>query len=259
MSDIDKLKILYDKSSKHSNYQILSEKLSALVGGDIRVKSRNEKERLDYILKNVDVEGKYIVDIGGNTGFFSFELIAKGARHVYYFEGNTAHADFVNLASNVLGISSRISVANEYVSFDGEFDGFDPDMILLLNVLHHLGDDYGDRTLTIEMARKNILRQLNSLANKTPILIFQLGFNWKGDKNHCLFTKGTKDEMIDFVSSGVRSYWDVLKIGIAEKVDGEIVYNPVNDKNIERDDSLGEFLNRPVFILKSKILEKRMG
>ena len=253
MDKINKLKTLYAQDSKHSNYQVLSKRLSSLIGSNIEVKSRHEKERLNFILENLEVKDKTIIDIGGNTGYFTFELIENGAKHVDYIEGNKAHSDFVKLASEVLGISGKIHVLNKYLNFENELNGKHYDIALLLNVLHHLGDDYGNKELTIDIAKKNIITQINHFADKTSILVFQLGFNWKGNRNHCLFENGTKTELIDFVFEGTNEYWDILKIGIAEKCDNdEIQYNPPNEDNIHRNDTLGEFLNRPIFIFKSK-------
>lgn len=252
MDNITKLKILYAKGSKHSNYQILSRRLSLLLGDGIKVQSRFENERLWFILENIDIKDKAIIDIGGNTGFFSFELIENEAKTIDYFEGNATHADFVKLASIVLDVSDKIQVKNKYLNFINELDGNYYDLTLLLNVLHHLGDDFGDKKFTIDDAKKNIITQLNYFADKTSLLVFQLGFNWKGDPRHCLFENGTKRELIDFILGGTKEYWDLLKIGIAEKHEEEIRYFTVNNLNIERNDSLGEFLNRPLFILKSK-------
>lgn len=252
MDKIAELKSLYEKGSKHSNYQVLSNRLSLLMSDDIEVQSRYESERLNFILENLAIKGKTIIDIGGNTGYFTFELIDAGAKHVDYFEGNKAHADFVELASNVLDISNKIQVENKYLNFNNELDSSYYDITLLLNVLHHLGDDYGDEEITLDKAKKNIIPQLNYFAAKTSFLIFQLGFNWKGNRDQSLFEHGTKKELIDFVIAGIYQHWEILKIGIAEKHNGIVSYNVVNRKNIERNDSLGEFLNRPLFILKSQ-------
>lgn len=252
MNNIDKLKSLYAKNSKHSNYQVLSTRLVSIIGNDIKIKSRYENERLAFILKNLEVQNRTILDIGGNTGFFTFEFIEKGAAHVDYYEGNKTHAEFVQLASDILGISENINIIDKYFDFEDELNNKHYDITLLLNILHHIGDDYGDKNLSIDNAKINIINQLNSLAKKTLFLIFQLGYNWKGNRNHCLFRYGTKKELIDFISNGIKDFWVIQAIGIAEKENNKIIYNTLNSKNIERTDSLGEFLNRPLFILKSK-------
>jgi SAM-dependent methyltransferase len=242
---------LYAQSSKHSNYQVLPKKLAEIIRQqDIKVTSRYERERFKYITDNIDFGKSEVLDIGGNTGFFTFELIEHGAKHIHYYDGNPVHSTFVQLAANILNYENRIKVTNQFYSFDNKLNQ-NYDIILLLNVLHHLGDDYGDRSITIERAKNLILAQLNSIAVNTSLLVFQLGFNWKGDRNLGLFPNGTKGEMIKFISNGTQHFWKIMKIGIAERVNQQIIYSDLNDNNSERNDSLGEFLNRPVFIMTS--------
>jgi SAM-dependent methyltransferase len=252
LDKINKLKILYAQSSKHSNYQILSSRLSAIIGDNLEVKSRHEVERLNFILENLNIKEKNVADIGGNTGFFSFELIERGVKHVDYFEGNKIHSNFVKLAASLLGLTDRIKVTNKYINFENELEEKKYDITLLLNVLHHLGDDYGNRSITIEEVKQHILKQLNSLAVKTSFLVFQLGFNWKGDITLGLFANGTKREMIQFISEGTKDYWEILNIGIPDLLNGTVIYYQGRKYNIDRNDSVGEFLNRPLFIIKSK-------
>lgn len=242
---------LYQKTSKHSNYQILPERLKHLLPENlIFVKSRNENERLDYIYSKLNIKGLSIADIGGNTGFFSFELLEKGAKQVSYYEGNTEHAQFVSCAAQSLGLAENLNVNNEYIDFkDLHIPKFD--CILLLNVLHHIGDDYGDKNLQGKDVQKTILSALIKLSKQTKYLIFQVGFNWKGNRDLPIFNAGTKSEIIALISS-LNEYYDILSTGIATKSGKDIVYKDVADDNLERDDSLGEFLNRPLFILQSK-------
>ena len=252
MTDIEQLIALYAKNSKHSNYQILSNKLSNIIDKkDITVFSRYEKERLEYILKNINITDKTILDIGGNSGFFSFEMIEAGAKHVLYYEGNNEHSEFVKLSAKILKVNDKVSIFSQYYSFNDELID-KVDITLLLNVLHHIGDDYGSKELALKNAKEEIIKQMNSFANKTSILVFQLGFNWKGNRNIGLFEKGTKEEMIEFVKQETQQNWEIIKIGVAQKKSGKIIYEDLDNKNIQRDDSLGEFLNRPLFILKPR-------
>jgi len=249
---IEKLKQLYANRSKHSNYQILSSRLRAILPPEeTEVKSRFEQERLDVILNVLDVKDKSILDIGGNTGFFSLELLDHGAKKLHLYEGNKEHAEFVKLASEVLQVEDRIKITNAYLNFDQELQE-KYDIILLLNVLHHVGDDYGDNKLKVDEAKSKMINQLNSLQNKAETVVFQLGFNWKGNPKLGLFDGGTKKELIDFIQEGVKDSYRITNIFIAENKEGEIVYKELNDNNIKRDDSMGEFLNRPLFILKRK-------
>ena len=254
--NINKLIQLYSKESKHSGYQILPERLSRVLPQEyISIKSKYEKERLHYILDKVDIENKVILDIGGNTGYFTFELIDNGAKHVHYYEGNQAHSEFVNISSKILDIEDKIRITSEYFDFEN-LSSNRYDIALVLNILHHLGDDFGDANLNIEEAKKDIIKQMNNMANISEIMIFQMGFNWKGNRYTCLFENGTKGEMIEFIEKGTSNYWDILKIGVPEKIRGKIIYMDINDENVKRRDELGEFLNRPILIMKSKIFNK---
>ena len=203
-NDIDLLKETYYEESKHSNYQILPNRLKEVIGDiSINAKKTFENERLKYILENLDVQNKKILDIGGNTGFFSFELLDLGAKNVEFYEGNRSHSEFVKLSSKLLKVDDRIVIKNKYFDFSEcqKVIGHKYDIVLLLNVLHHIGDDYQNDILTIEKAKENIIKQLNMFAQITDRMIFQLGFNWKGNDKLGLFKEGTKkrnDRLCDF-------------------------------------------------------------
>lgn len=253
MKKKDNLKDLYNKLSKHSNYQILPSNLNYLLSSDeIYIKSRYEMERLEFIVNNITTYNQSFMDIGGNTGYFTFELINRGAKTIHFFEGNQAHAEFVKLAMKELNLEDKVTVFSKYFDFDRSSGYRKVDIILLLNVLHHIGDDFGDKSLTIKNAKLKIIEHINTLAYWTETLVLQLGFNWKGNPQFSLFKNGTKSEMINFVSQGTCKSWEVKAIGIPEEKDGLIKYTYLNDKNIDRDNSLGEFLNRPIFILEKK-------
>jgi len=253
MQNKNKLLALYHETSKHSNYQILASPLEKYIGGEsINVTSRNEKERLKYFVDNVKLQGEKVLDVGGNTGYFSFELLNNGASYVSYYEGNKAHALFVSEAAKVLNVEGKIDIHNEYYLFDDTAKE-KYDVIFLLNVLHHVGDDYGDEALSKEKALEIIAKSLQNLASKTDTLVFQLGFNWKGNRALTLFKNGTKADLIAFVRDAVNNFFEITSIGIAEKTLGCVVYNSLNDININRDDKLGEFLNRPIFIMRAVI------
>lgn len=247
-SKLLKLITLYNETSKHSNYQILPSDLkNVLPMNELEIHSRYEEERLRYIIRNVDIKDKSFCDIGANCGFFSFEMIKNGACKGELYEGNQAHAEFLRIAAEYLNLENKIKVYNQYYSFCNDKKYYD--FVLLLNVLHHVGDDYG-KSGTINDAKNNILCSINAMANVTDILVLQLGYNWMGDRQRCLFETGTKREMIEWLRSGVADVWSVQKIGVAEGNRTTAVYNDINIYNIERNDELGEFLNRPIFILK---------
>ncbi|SHK51979.1 class I SAM-dependent methyltransferase [Desulforamulus aeronauticus] len=242
---------LYMKSSKHSNYQILASNFQKLFNNEsLIIDSRYEQERLDYILSKTKIKDKRILDIGGNSGYFTFEAINNGAKEVDYYDGNKWHAKFVELGTKIFGLGNKINVYNKYYVYGNKDKKYD--VVFFLNVLHHLGDDYGDKSLSLEKAKQFMIQQLNNLAQITDILILQMGFNWCGNRKCCLFKKGTKGEMLNYIKENTSKKWILLDVGIAEEDNGKIQYNNVNMENIERNDKLGEFLNRPIIILKSR-------
>lgn len=251
MNTIEQLSKLYMESSKHSNYQVLPSELRKILPQEQLVTiSRQEYERLEYICSKIGFEGKNVLDIGGNTGFFTMEAIKAGAKHVDYYEGNKTHAEFVTISAKVLDCEQKITVFPEYYLFDPDKKVYD--IVLCLNVVHHLGDDFGAGK-DIQSARNKMLRCINSLASITDIMVFQMGFNWCGNTNCCLFENGTKKEMEDFLQKGTKDFWEINKIGIAESNNGVIEYKDMDEHNNMRIDSFGEFLNRPLFIMQSKV------
>ena len=97
-----------------------------------------------------------------------------------------------------------------------------------------------------------MIRCINQLSYVTEYLVLQIGFNWCGKKDSGLFNMGTKKEMEQFIQSETKDKWNILNIGIAEKNNNGICYNNMTVENNNRNDELGEFLNRPVFIMQAK-------
>lgn len=249
--DVKRLRALCLAKSKHSSYQIIHPIILKSIGlENVNVSGKSEIARQRYFEKVLDYRKATVLDIGANTGYFSFSAVDCGATLVNCYEGNTAHAEFLRSASNLLGLENRIRVFDNYFSFDGNA-GEVCDIAFCLNVLHHLGDDFGDQLMNLDEAKKTMITSLNNLAGIAKTVVLQMGFNWKGRRESPLFKTGTKGELIDYVSCATRGVWDIAYIGIAEKQGNCIVYNELTGTNIWRNDSLGEFLNRPIFILKS--------
>lgn len=251
--NLAKLKHLFSETArtrKHSAYQLLADPVAELLGDvDVKIRHKNEVERLTYIKAKVGFLNCNVLDIGCNTGFFLFESLRAGATRAMGYEGSVEHAVFVQEAASLLNMENVLEVRPQYFDFESMPGRFD--VALLLNVLHHVGDDYGDPSIGIDQARASILRQLNRMSRISGRLVFQLGFNWRGDPDRCLFLHGTKAEMIDFIREGTSGYWNIDAIGVAVRQGDEISYRDVNEQSIQRDDSLGEFLNRPIFIMSS--------
>jgi len=244
---------LYKETGKHSKYQILPRRLREKLEFNAETTLNHyEQERLNYMLQNLDVRDKTLVDVGGNTGFFSLELLEQDVRQVDFYEGKKGHCAFVKIAAEILGYDQRMNVHPQYLEFDQDVETIHTDIMLLLNVLHHIGDDFGDPQLTKEASLQKISQVLQRLSYQAKTLVFQVGFCWHGNRNTVLFDQGTKQQVIDFVREATASYWTIEQIGIAWPTANGIEYQAPNSENLARRDDLREFLNRPLFILKSE-------
>ncbi len=242
------LRALYRRDSKHSSYQQVHPMVAPLLGAAPDLPAgKLEAQRQQFFARHVDYAGAHVLDIGANTGYFSFAAVQAGAAAVQAYEGNAAHAEFIRSAAAQLGVADRLHVHPRYFSFAP--GGERHDIGLCLNVLHHLGDDFGDRTLTIEQARRCMVESLRTMADGVATLILQIGFNWKGDVRYPLFAGGEKAALVDFVHQGAAGTWSVAAIAVPDAATG--VYEALSSRNLARNDAIGEFRNRPVFVLRS--------
>ena len=66
------LRRLMEMRSKHSDYQILHPHLCTLLGDQAQPVGKHEAQRQRYMAKHLPLSGLSVLDIGANTGYFSF-------------------------------------------------------------------------------------------------------------------------------------------------------------------------------------------
>lgn len=238
---------LLDARSKHSTYQEIHPDLMQLLNFPNLPIGRRESARWQYMVGHIDWKDRQVLDIGANTGYFSMAAAKANASLIVAVEGNAEHAEFLRLASHLMNYQSRLRVEHRYFDFEAKGDVFN--IVLCLNVLHHLGDDFGDRHLSIEQAKHSMTQQIQQLSNRGRYCWFQLGFNWKGDRHTPLFHNGHKSELIDFVHQACGNCWTIEHIAIFNPATQS--YERAKEDLMNRFDEVGEFLNRPLFLLKS--------
>jgi SAM-dependent methyltransferase len=246
------LKTLYQHRSKHAHYQLVHPMVAALLGDTSDLPAgKLEVERQAYFDRALPLLGARVLDIGCNTGYFSFGALHGGAQHVTCYEGNPEHAAFVAHCAEMAGVADRMTVHSRYFDFLAPVEET-YDLTYCLNVLHHLGDDFGDRSLGVDAAKAQMLQSLRNMAAMTRVLVLQLGFNWKGDVRCPLFEGGEKAALIDFVAHGVGDSWTIEEVTVPHPVTR--AYEPISEDNLPRNNQIGEFMNRPLFKLRSRVL-----
>lgn len=255
MSHAERLRFLYSTISKHSNYQSIHPIVSdAFPELRCDIRGKLDRQRFECAASCVRLSEATICDIGANSGYFSIAAVRAGAKLVTSYEPNSHHAEFLRISASALGLEERIVVKCEL---------FDPnaamkansryDVGLFLNVLHHLGDDFGPKRFGIEAAKREMLSLLARMAGVFDVLVFQIGFNWKGDRRYPIFERGTKSEVSEFVNA-VSDSWDTQSAwSYSPEIDR---YLPLEGPQMSRIDEIGEFANRPLYILKSRILPR---
>jgi hypothetical protein len=247
---IRKLASLLCAQSKHCSYQELHPWVRYVLGDQHSPPGKQESQRWEYMATVLDFKGLTVLDIGANCGYFSLAAIEKGAAIVHAFEGNQVHAEFIREIASLLNIAPKLIVSSEYYEFSHQNSQV-ADIALCLNVLHHLGDDYGGPSGTRHGAKNKIGEQLCRLASRADYCWLQLGFNWKGDPSQPLFTNGLKAEMIEFVRESCCDAWQIEDIAIYDPVNH--CYKPASAELFECFYLAGEFLNRPLILLRSML------
>ncbi|HET7775671.1 MAG TPA: DUF1698 domain-containing protein, partial [Azospira sp.] len=181
----ESLLALWHSAGKHGVYQQLPQFLSDDFGGiqaPIDERWRGDRSRLEYLRTRVQFSDLHVVDIGANTGFFSLTLAHDDGATVTAVEPDPANRDFLKAVGQHYGLA-KLSVSDAPVTLDTVANLPQSDLVLLLNVLHHAGDDFDGNYVASPAALQDYMGDyLGRLAKTTKRMIFQLGYNWCGNK-----------------------------------------------------------------------------
>ncbi len=215
------LKERYAELSKHAHYQTVPEVLAEKLGIQFEVNEewRGDRPRypliLDYARKH---QVRKILDVGANTGFFSLSLAADiEDAAITACELNKTHAEIIQLFTE-LGGYANISVTDRPADLKN-VDSFGLfDLALHLNILHHAGHDFDrehvpDRDAFMAYA----VDYLTRFGTTTRRMVFQMGYNWGGDKTVPLVGRDDQAGKIKFtVELLQRSGWDIEQVALAK-------------------------------------------
>ena len=267
----ERLSNLYGNNSKHSHYQNIPEFVKESIGysESINEEWRGDTARYKYILREVqDLKPKSICDIGANTGFFSLSLAHKFPEmKVTAFEGNPNHVEFMGLVKEAFSLKN-IKIENCYIDYEGIKHLGQYDMLLNLNVLHHAGADFDENKTSYENVDAYLIQYLKRLITKAKKVVFQMGYNWGGDKSkpivelqndlgkikytHELFAQsGWKvQEIAHIVRNGTLEYKNYPEPFIQSLCTGERSEEAADVVNSQQLNMFSEFYRRPIFILQ---------
>ena len=222
MNLCEELKNRYADGSKHANYQNLPEFVKQEIDFDVNIDEswRGDTARYRYISARLALkEGEVIGDIGANTGFFTLSLARRqpGARFLAY-EINPRHVEFIHLVKRHFGMSN-VEVREKGVSLDAIDTLERHDLLLNFNVLHHAGVDFDQGMIASpDRFMDYAVRYLAALGRKTSSMLFQMGYNWGGDKTRPIVElQDDWAKMLFSVRCFLQSGWQVDTIALCRK------------------------------------------
>lgn len=282
MEKIQKLIGLINENGKHSSYQQLPSDVrnnySKVLSEVNWSPSRLDIPRLNWIvdvMKSIKVGT--ITDIGANSGFFSVELRNAFDASCISYEPHLPHAKAIGLIKEICAINDfQLAVKNAGVSLNDVRELNNSDLLVFLNVLHHAGDDFdSDKVKTIKDWKTYSSKYLEQLTGKFKYMFFQLGNAWMGSGVKLFDDRTCFSETINLLEN---SGWKVECAGLIENFIGNPKYNTYfrNSNSNQGFENLNEiygarklkrycsnklflnvdykFLNRPLYLCKSKVL-----
>lgn len=215
---IRELMVLLRQNAKHSAYQMLPDCLG-VVGTDLAQGvgfKRQDDKRYNWLASKLTNLSGTVVDIGANLGYFTFQLLKDYSVDVIAYEPYEPHARVISIIRELCGYKeTRLRVMNQGVGLR-EIDLLpESNLLLLLNVIQHAGEDYdADLVRTVDEWRNYAISYLAKLRDKTDMLFFQMGYTWLGhDAKLC-----SDDEIIDFTAKLLTDAgWTIKHCGVISK------------------------------------------
>jgi hypothetical protein len=276
MDVIERLKTLYAAGNKHDNYQNLPGFVQERLGFNVIIDEnwRGDTARFNFFQSELNfLPGESATDIGANTGFFTLSLAHHFPKAKFIAcEINPDHVEFIR------EIASHFNMTNvEAIELAVDMKGIEQlpvtNHMLHFNVLHHAGVDFDKGTIPDENNFFDYsVSYLSALKRKTKNLVFQMGYNWGGNKLKPIVPLVEDARKLTYtIQLFQRSGWSVNDIAHCSRTQGMLAYQkmPMNilddlksaaaaDHDVEEEsvqylsglglENLSEFYRRPIFI-----------
>jgi hypothetical protein len=256
-----KLHSLYGDNSKHSVYQNIPGfvKKELDYNEEINEDWRGDTARYRFLMDNVDFQYKVVGDFGANTGFFSLSLAFEfqNASFIAY-EMNPNHVDFMESIKRYFDLGNFV-VEKKNLNLSGIEDIIQHDILLNFNVLHHAGVDFDKDIIHDEYAFRHYAEKyLAKLKTKTRMMVFQMGFNWGGNKKRPIVSRDSPDRFITYLKDlCLKSGWSIDKIFVHDFETKEYENVPVKDEHSQdKPNGCGPTIERPSFMKNSEFFRR---
>lgn len=209
--DLDKLNELLITKSKHGNYEMLPPALLKVEPALSTYSSSNrlDQQRYDWFSNKINLEGKNLLDIGANIGYFSLRLATEHNTVVPAYEPFEPHSRCIELSKRILNLTDdEFTVLNEGISLEKMSTLKRVDIILFLNVIQHAREDYdAERVQCLADWREYAVQYLSKLKEVGEYLVFQMGYTWLGHKDKLCKDKDILDYAVKLL---LDSGWSII-------------------------------------------------
>ena len=195
-----------------------------------------------------------VLDIGANIGYFSFRIIQDFKVKVIGYEPYGPHSRVLSLIRDICEVDpNNIVIENKGVGLRDIESLPEAEIIVLLNVLQHAGEDFDhELVVSLEEWRDYAVEYLTKLRTKASLMFFQMGYTWKGHEEKLC----EDNDIIDFTVKLLDDAgWKVKHCGIVKNIVRPLCYE---------DQPVSTTEHNPVFFkawnsLPSKIMKKIIG
>lgn len=164
--------------------------------------------KLDAIRMPSSLDGKRVLDLGCNEGFFSLEAKRRGASTVIGIDRNRKHLPLARERAKAEGLDVDFREGNMLDLADGKFD-----LVLLLSAIYYLENP------------AEVLRRIRTKLTKNGILILELGVDRKIYQHSMVRALRSRDERCFPTESLLMDVWlqgyAVRRIGASVKQSGD--------------------------------------
>jgi len=192
---------------------------------------RLDDKRFNWFSDKLDFDGKKVMDIGANIGYFSFRLNTEKNAALTIYEPHTEHIRAIESIKSILQITdNNIRCINQGVALDDIKNLPEQDIVLLFNVLQHAGEDFDKKYVPdISHWHKYTIKYLKALSEKANQMVFQMGYAWLGHEDNFCEDKDIISFTIDLLKE---SGWNIKNCGvIGNVINPTYVDFPLDDAN----------------------------